>query len=223
MAGSPAERVIDAAAVSLLHDAVAHGDEGLPWHDLSWVADVVTALDAVGALAPAQAAVGRLVTLAGRLGVGVPTVVSAAAEPAGLPADWTSVLENRGRRDGPRGGTPAAAVLPELDGARFVLAGLQSDPAGARLSVLAWGWDHGSPFFSGDEDGPWSWSARDDKGRWHVATEDGGSFSGDHAELQLHLVPPLHPDATSLEVTLAGPSGQVTATVPLDWDWGGSA
>ena len=223
LAGSPAERVIDAAAVSLLHDAVAHGDEGLPWHDLSWVADVVTALDAVGALAPARAAVGRLVTLAGRLGVEVPAVVSAAAEPTGLPADWTSVLENRGRRDGPRGGTPAAAVLAELDGARFVLAGLQSDPAGALLNVLAWGWDHGSPFFSGDADGPWSWSARDDKGRWHIATEGGGSFSDDHAELQLHLVPPLHPDAKSLEVTLAGPSGQVTATVPLDWDWAGSA
>ena len=221
-AGSPAERLIDAAAVSLLHRAVAHGDEGLPWHDLSGVADIVTALDAVGALAPAQGAVGRLVTLARRLGVEVPAAVSA-AEPADLPADWTSVLENRGRRDGPRGGTPAAVVLPELDGARFVLAGLQSDPAGAALNVLAWGWDHGSPFFSGAADGPWSWSARDDKGRWHIATEGGGGSSDDHAELQLHFVPPLHPDATSLEVTLAGPAGQVTATVPLDWDgWGSS-
>jgi hypothetical protein len=222
-AGRPAERVIDAAAVSLLHDAVTHGDEGLPWHDLSGVADIVTALDAVGALAPARGAVGRLITLAGRLGVEVPAAVSAAAEPADLPADWASVLENRGRRDGPHGGTPAAVVLPELDGARFVLAGLQSDPAGAALHVLAWGWDHGSPFFSGDADGPWSWSARDDKGRWHIATEGGGGSSDDHAELQLHLVPPLHPEATSLEVTLAGPTGQVTATVPLDWDGRGSA
>jgi hypothetical protein len=222
-AGGPAERLIDAAAVGLLHGAVAHGGEGLPWHDLSGVADIVAALDAVGALAPARGAVGRLVTLARRLGVEVPAAVSAAAEPTDLPADWTSVLENRGRRDGPRGGTPAAAVLPELDGARFVLAGLQSDPAGAALNVLAWGWHHESPFFASDADGPWSWSARDDKGRWHIASEGGGSSSDDHAELQLQFVPPLHPDATSLEVTLAGPAGQVTATVPLDWDWRGSA
>jgi len=222
-ADRPAERLIDAAAVSLLHDAVAHGDEDLPWHDLSGVADIVAALDAVGALAPARGAVGRLVTLARRLGVEVPAAVSAAAEPADLPADWTSVLQNRGRRDGPRGGTPAAVVLPELDGARFVLAGLRSDPAGAALNVLAWGWDHGSPFSSGDPNGPWSWSARDDKGRWHIATEGGGGFSDDHAELQLQFVPPLHPEATSLEVTLAGPTGQVTATVALDWDGRGSA
>jgi hypothetical protein len=217
-AGGPAERLIDAAAVDLLHQAVALGDEGLPCHDLSSAADVVTALDAVGALAPARGAVGRLRTLAGRLGVEVPAALSAAAEPADLPADWASALENRGRRDGPRGGTPAAAVLPELDGARIVLAGLRSEPAGAKLNVLAWGWDYRpSPFVFSDAAGPWSWSARDDTGRWHIAADSGGSFSDDHAALQLELVPPLHPDATSLEVTLAGPTGQVTVTVPLDW------
>jgi hypothetical protein len=216
-AGSPAERLIDAAAMSLLHDAAALDDEGLPWHDLSDVADIVTALDAVGALAPARGAVGRLVAVARRLGVELPDALNA-AEPADLPADWISVLENRTRRDGPRGAAPAAAVLPELDGARFVLAGLQSDPARATLNVLAWGWGRGSPLFPEDPDVPWSWSARDDKGRWHIATEDGGSFSDYHSELQLRLVPPLHPDATALEVTLTGPAGQVTTTVPLDWD-----
>jgi len=218
-AGNPAERLIDAAAVGLLQRAVIDDGGSLLWH-LSRVADIVTALDAVDALAPARDAVGRLVTLAGRLGVDIPSELSAAAEPRELPAAWISVLDSRDRQDGPRGDAVAAAVLPELDGARFVLAGLRSDETGADLNVLAWGWawDGGSshlPEYA--TDGPWSWSARDDRGRWHIATEGSGSYSDGHANLELRLVPPLHPDATSLEVTLAGPTGQVTATLPLDW------
>jgi hypothetical protein len=41
-------------------------------------------------------------------------------------------------------------------------------------------------------------------------------FSGAH-QLELRFVPALHPDARSLEVTVTGPSGQASATVPLDW------
>jgi hypothetical protein len=217
-AGSPAERLIDAVAVDLLQHAVIDGD-GLVWH-ASRVADIVTALDAVDALAPARDAVGRLVMLAGRLGVDIPSALSAAAEPRELPAAWISVLDSRHRQDGPRGDAAAAAVLPELDGARFALAGLRSDPTGADLNVLAWGWawDGGSShLLEYAAEGLWSWSARDDRGRWHIAAQSSGSYSDSHANLQLRLVPPLHPDATSLEVTLAGPTGQVTATVPLDW------
>jgi hypothetical protein len=33
----------------------------------------------------------------------------------------------------------------------------------------------------------------------------------------MHLVPPLHPAATSLEVIVTGASGRVRATVPLHW------
>jgi hypothetical protein len=33
----------------------------------------------------------------------------------------------------------------------------------------------------------------------------------------MSLYPPLHPGATSLEVTLTGSAGRVTATMPLDW------
>jgi hypothetical protein len=217
-ADSPAERLIDAAAIDLLHHAVIGGSGSLVWHDLSGVADIVTALDAVDALAPARDAVGRLVTVAARLGVDIPSALTAAAEPRELPAAWISVLDSRHRRDGPRGAAVATAVLPELGGARFVLAGLRSDAAGADLNVLAWGWGGGSshlPEYAADD--PWSWSARDDRGRWHIATEDSGSYSHGHANLQLRLVPPLHPDATSLELTLAGPTGQATATVPLHW------
>jgi hypothetical protein len=112
-------------------------------------------------------------------------------------------------------------VLPELGGTRFVLAGMRSGEAGAVLQALAWGVPQPPQFtFFTDAAKQWSWTARDDKGRWHVATEGSGSSSDRHAEMELELAPALHPDARSLEVTVTGPSGQVSATVPLDW-WSG--
>ncbi len=216
---NPAELLIDAAAVDLLYLAAGDGHE-LIWHDLSGLAEIVTALDAVGALEPARGAVGRLVTLAGRLGVEVPGALSSAAPPGGpaeLPEPWRNLLENTGRQDGPAGMAPATAVLPELDGARFVLAGVRSDEAGAYLDVMGWGSRVVRDYFRHAEVRRWSWSARDDRGRWHVAEETSSSSSQMHAEMKLRLVPPLHPQATSLEITLAGQTGQVTVTVPLDW------
>ena len=117
------------------------------------------------------------------------------------------------RQDGPRGTAPVVAVLPELDGARFVLAGLSSWERQATVLVFAWGW-HPSPRGFRPEQ-PFSWWARDDAGRWHVgrATAHGapaGTFT-------LELAPPLHPAASSLEVILTGRSGRVTATLPLRW------
>jgi hypothetical protein len=215
-AASPAESLVDSAAMRLLDAATGVEAECSPAHDLSQVADVVIALDAVGALTPARAAVGRLVTLAGRLGVDVPPALGAAGSPCALPEAWVSVLENSRRHDGPRGVAPAVAVLPELDGTQFVLAGLLSTAAGGKLDALAWG-DHrmsGVPWRGRDA---WSWTARDDHGRWHILTAGSFSASDMHARLQLNLKPPLHPDATSLEVHVAGRSGEVTATVPLDW------
>jgi hypothetical protein len=218
-AASPAELMIDAAALDLLYPAAGDGRE-LLWYDLSGPADIVVALDAVGALEPARAAVGRLVALAGRLGVNVPAALSAAAPPGGpaeLPEPWRNLLENSGRRDGPVGLAPAAAVLPELDGVRFVLAGLRSDATGADLDVMAWGTRVVRHYVLDSGVRRWSWSARDDRGRWHVAEEASASASDQHADLKLRLVPPLHPEATSLEVTVAGQTGQATVTVPLDW------
>jgi len=215
--GAPAERLIEAVALDLLYAATDAGGDGAPSHDLSQVAGIVTAFEATGAIEPARDAVGRLVTLADRIGADVPPVLRAAAVPHDLPAEWASVLENSHRLDGPRGMTAAAAVLPEIDGTRFVLAGLRSDQSGAKLFALAWGSHRmfSLPDYPGFS--PWSWSARDDQGRWHVLGRGAYSGSDDHAELQLCLKPPLHPRATSLEVILSGPSGQVSATVPLDW------
>jgi hypothetical protein len=215
--GVPAGQLVDAAAEELLRLAVTTGDEGLAWHDLSGVTDAVSALDAVGALAPARDAVGRLVALARRLGVTVPPALSAAAPPGELPAAWADVLENRERRDGPDREAPAAVVLPELDGARFVVAGLHSHAGGAELNVLGWGQHHPPRLLIEEADDSWSWYARDDRGRWHVGTEGSSSSDDHHTDLQLELVPPLHPEATSVDLILSGRSGQVAATIRLDW------
>jgi hypothetical protein len=215
---SPAERLVDAAAERLLQGAARHPG-GAPWHDLSDIADIVIALDAVDALQPALGAVGRLVALAGRLDVEIPPALRAAApvREAKLPAAWESVLENRAREDGHRGVAAGAAVLPELDGVRVALAGLRSHATGAELQALAWGWRHMPDFYVPTPDDEWSWSVRDNKGRWHMVSEGSGSYGGDHTQMELQLAPALHPDATSLEMTLAGPSGQVSVTVPLNW------
>jgi hypothetical protein len=217
-AAGPAERMVDMVAHGLLHASLTYPDDDVSWYDLSEIADIVTALDAVGALGAARGAVGRLVTLAGRLRMRIPPALSAVAQPAGLPAAWQDILENRDRGDGPTGLAPAAAVLPELGGTRFVLAGMRSGETGAVLQALAWGVPQPPQFtFFTDAAKQWSWTARDDRGRWHVATEGSGSSSDRHADMELELAPALHPDARSLEVMVTGPSGQVSATVPLDW------
>jgi hypothetical protein len=108
-------------------------------------------------------------------------------------------------------------MLPEIDGARFALAGLSSHADAAELRVVSWGSQITPRFVRYTAANPWSWQARDDRGRWHLVTESSGSFNDHHADMQLTLLPPLHPDATSLDVTLTGPSAQVTVTVPLNW------
>jgi len=216
-AGGPVGRLFEAAADNLLNYAAGHGNDVHHYRGLAGIADITTALAECGVLPPACAALDRLAALARHLGVDVPAVLSASAQPAELPAAWISVLENSGRRDGPYGVAAAAAVLPELGGARFVLAGLRSTAGGARLRVLGWGQQLDPHSFGREIDGPWSWWARDDAGRWHVLRADGGGYVHGHSDVQMSLYPPLHPGATSLEVTLTGSAGRVTATMPLDW------
>ena len=215
--GSPVDRLFELAAESLLVQAARSPSGVIRHHDLSHIADIATALEASGVLPSACAALDRLVALARRLGIDVPDVLRANARPAGLPDAWASVLENGHRRDGPHGVAGVAVVLPELDGTRFVLAGLRSDSATAELHVQGWGEQPDPYSFGCDIDSPLSWWAHDDAGRWHVATAGGGGYGDGHSDVRMNLFPPLHPQATSLEVSLASTAGRVTAKVPLEW------
>ena len=175
--------------------------------------EVTDALVAVGALSPDSPAAARLAALCQRRAIEVRGPWADRARGTGLPGSWASVLSGSRCQDGPQGAVPAAVVLPEIDGARFVLAGLSSWERQATVLVFAWGWAQAPREFRPRQ--PFSWWARDDAGRWHVGRArpdgmDGGTF-------QLEFTPPLHPAARSLDIILTGRSDRVTATLPLAW------
>jgi hypothetical protein len=210
---SPAERPLDALAERLLADvARGYGPGDAP---LSGLAEVVGALQAAAGLTAGSAALSRLATLAGRLGIDFPAGLRPLTRPVELPDAWVSVLDYHGAADGPDGVAAVAAVLPEVDGARFALAGLDSVADSATLRVVAWGWQPSPrPGLGGDR---FSWWARDDRGRWHLAREHGARYGGGQVDLLVEFGPALDPGARALEIIVRGPSSQAGVTVPLRW------
>jgi hypothetical protein len=216
---SAAGRLLDCAAEALL----SAGRSAVMTGVSSRVAQVVQALTEGGAVPADEPALARLAALAAALGLdlGVPGPVHGS-----MPDAWASILAARGACDGPQGVAPFAVILPELEGARFALAGLRSWPHGATLHVLALGWQ---PFgwgwlaFDGrvDDSPPdpcVSWQVRDSTGRWHMVEQmNWGSAGAGAAQIQAQLTPPMHPAAASLEVIITGVSSRVRATVPLHW------
>lgn len=185
----------------------------------SSAAEVVAALQAVHALPAGSQVPARLAALCQHRAVEVAGPLAAQARDTPLPGPWASVLAGGRRQDGPRAVAPAAAVLPEIDGARFVLAGLLSWERYTALTVFSWGW---APEPQGFRPGqPLSWWARDDAGRWQVgrATTTGSADGTFH----LQLTPPLDPAATALDVMVSGSASRVTATLPLSWPGGDTA
>jgi hypothetical protein len=179
----------------------------------SSLAEVAEALTAVGLLPQPSPAASELAALCARRAIEVRGPWASRSRATRLPGPWVSVLSGSRRVDGPQGVSSAAAVLPELDGARFVLAGLSSWERHATLLVFAWGWSHRPREFRPRQ--PFSWWARDDADRWHVARIGGHDAAA--GTFHLELTPPLHPAARSLDVILTGREGRVTATLPLAW------
>jgi hypothetical protein len=208
---SPADRPLDTLAEKVLGE-VTHG-YGTGAAALAGLAEVAGALQAATGLT-GSAALGRLAALADRLGIPFPPALRPAAQPAGLPDAWQSVLDHRGAADGPDRVAVVAAVLPEVDGARFAVAGLDSAAGSATLRVMAWGWQP-SPLTSLDD--RFSWWARDDRGRWHLAREYGAHFGGGQVDLLVEFAPALHPEARSLDLLVRGPASQAAVTLPLRW------
>ena len=210
---SPAERPLHTLAERLLAEAT-HGHENHDAPPLADLTEMVGALQAGAGLETGSAALGRLATLAGRLGTGFPAALRPLAQPTALPEAWLSVLEHRGATDGPDRVAAGAAVLPEVDGARFAVAGLDSAADSATLRVVAWGWQPSPLTGLGDR---FSWWARDDQGRWHLARGDGARFGGGQVDLFVEFGPALHPDARSLQLFVRGPTAQVAVSLPLRW------
>ena len=135
------------------------------------------------------------------------------ARATGLPGPWVSVLSGSRRVDGPQGASPAAAVLPEIDGARFVLAGLSSWERHATVLVFAWGW---SPPAAGIPPAAALLLVGPGRRRPLARRADRHARCG-AGTFQLELTPPLHPARRSLDIILTGRRGRVTATLPLGW------
>jgi hypothetical protein len=208
-----ADRVLDAWSVHLLGHAARTGQAGPEL--LSGLAEVAGALRALGVLRADCAALGRLATLSGHLHLSFPASLRASTRLAGLPEAWTSVLTGWRMVDGLDRAAPVAAVLPAVDGARFALAGLRSATDSATLQVLTRGWhpDHLQPPCGTR----YSWWARDNAGRWHLATEGAHGYHGGQGDLELRFRPPIHPRATALDIFVIGPASATGVTVPLDW------
>jgi len=186
-------------------------------HDHPGPDEVVAVLEGAGVLAPLSPARARLAAL-GQL-LGLPTEGPADE----IPRRWMAVVTHYGRRRrlNPVTGTAAiAAGLPEVDGARFVIAGLHSGRAGTFLHVLADGlrrpvtWRR--PAVAADIG--FSWWFRDDADGWHLgAVEHVSPVGGREAMLRLAMLPPLGHQATTLTAEIRGATQQVTASLPVSW------
>jgi hypothetical protein len=229
---SPGERLLDSAAESILIGAAGlHGRDdprllakiqtGLAGPLTGDLDGTIAALEAVGALRPDSPAPKRLAALRQAF-FGDMDKVSPGSAMASLPEEWASVLAYRYRRSWPRipdGFAPVTAVLPELDGVRFIVSGMRSDAEGTVLYAHFLGLE---PARHSDEPGGglgfrFALWIRDNAGHWHLAMVRNWTTDDSGRSCQLGVVPPLHGAATSLEFVLTGLSGRVRAVMPLDW------
>jgi hypothetical protein len=197
--------------------------------------EIVTVLTEAGAIADGSPVPGQLAALCQRLGAaGHGITVPAAGE---IPAPWASVLA---RRDAPEPAgddvlVPLACVLPEMDGARLVLAGLTTVAGRSHLHVVSSGLPRITTRSAWDWTPGFSWWLRDGAGNWHVATAAGEPcpFGDGLQAFWLRLTPPLSPSPTPplspsptpppspplapapgpAEIIVTGPATRIRATV----------
>ncbi len=184
--------------------------------------DIIAALEAADALSPLSPVPARLATLCASLDL---TGHGIAAPPTlDVPEPWLSLLAHYQRRKPEptqmrEGYAALAARLPELDGIRLILLGLQHTEGGSALHVLAQGRTpepRPGPLDI-DLNFPLSLWLRDSGGRWHAARPDRCHQGDRESAIRLRLVPPLTRPADWVEVLAGGRSAQVRATLPLRW------
>jgi hypothetical protein len=219
----PGERLLDRIAAELLST--------LPDRHPGQVSldETVAALEELGILPPGSPAPGRLAELCrqGGFGVGQGLVAALAAgriPPAELPGPWASVVAHFHRGNPPaakQGVAPVAVALPEFDGARFVIVGIESHDGRATLTGLVFGL-FANHAHQGRDCPCWMrwfpWWIRDDTGQWHVAAfSEFSSSDRESATFGLRLVPPLAEPVTRLDMIIPGPSLRITVRVPVEW------
>jgi len=183
---------------------------------------IIAALEAAGVLSPLSPVPARLATLCASLDL---TGHGIAAPPTlDMPEPWLSLLAHYQRRKPEptqmrEGYAALAASLPELDGIRVILLGLQHTQGASALHVLVQGRipePRPGPLDI-DLNFPLSLWLRDSGGRWHAARPDRCHQAGQESAIRLRLVPPLTRPADRVEVLAGGRSAEVRATLPLRW------
>jgi hypothetical protein len=211
-----AERYVEGVCVDLLRSGRF---DGMADDETENQVAAVAGLLISGVLTDRSPALRRFAAAARRVRLDLPAAL-ASVRPEELPAQWLAMQHPPDRDDAPNGFIVLAAMLPELEGAQCVVTGLRSEPEGTTLHVHARGWPT-APHFRSVSLEPFTWTARDDAGGWYATEHAGGGFSSDgRADIDLWLQPSISPAAGSLEIILTGKTGQVSVTVPLDWQEG---
>jgi hypothetical protein len=222
VAVSLGERLLTTAAERAL--AAADTESARGGYLAGMLGAIAAALAAAEALPAASPLAGHVATLCAVLGPLASVDGGLALADAGLPEPWLDVLAGLRRlRAGHRAGNGYAAIgvdLGELDGTRFVLAGLENELGRTYLYALIEGfrgpavqWDS---FGTDGVPSTFSWWLRDEAGHWHVAMPD-LLRTGDGTFLSMEVLPPLSRSSESVEVVLTGLAGRVCARVPLAW------
>lgn len=202
----------------------APAEPGLPE-----LAGTLGAAGVLPALSPVPRQVAALYALLGLSGPDSPSAIrtEGGAEVgdvslSDLPGRWLDVVSHYGRRRHlqPVSGTATIGLrLPDLDGARFAVAGLHSGPAGTHMHVVARGLRplplRVPPGLEGDAG--FSWWLRDDAGGWHLGAIEEATPVAAETVLRMALLPPLTLRTTTLTAEVTGPSARVTTTVPVRW------
>jgi hypothetical protein len=186
--------------------------------------DLVAALQVADVLSAASPVPGQLAGLCARLGLSGHGIT---APPAGLPEPWQSMLTRYHRRQPYRPPAPGSwaaplAELPELDGTRVTIFGLDHDAFGQAmiLHALVSGVTMEDDWKYARVVRPWPvlW-IQDDSGRWHTTETYGIAHPVVNGEvvLWLRIWPPLDRSTTWIEVVATGQSAQARVTLPLYW------
>jgi len=221
----PGERLLAGVAERILAGA---WDDGGPSVDPR-LDEAIAVLTEAGALPADSPVPGRLAALCERLGVAGPSVGAAPA--ADLPARWAQVLPGEPPGPGPEWFAPAGPAVADLEGARFVVAGLATAAGQSFLHVVATGMAP-QPIHGPDtglsrwvRDGGPSWWVRDGDGHWHLAMVSdphalapSAAMGFEAAAFRLRLNPPLRCRPDHLEVVVTGRTARARVVVPVGTD-----
>ena len=179
--------------------------------------EIITVLTETGAIAADSPVPGQLAALCQRLGAAGHGIT---VPPAGeIPAPWASVIAHREAPE-PAGDAevfaPLACVLPDVDGARFALTGLNTAAGESHLHVISSGMPQLADRFQWDWTPGFSWWLKDTAGNWHVATA-GEPCTLEHGmqAFWLRLTPPLATVPDAAEIVVTGPATRARATVTV--------